>query len=53
VIQRELQNPIALAVLEGRFGEGDTIRVSLDGDQLRFATAAPAEPIPEPELAGA
>ncbi len=52
VIQRELQNPIALAVLEGRFSEGDTIRVSLAGDQLRFDAAAP-EPIPEPELAGA
>jgi len=31
VIQRELQNPIALEVLEGRFTEGDTIRVERDG----------------------
>ncbi len=27
-IQRLLQNPLALAVLEGRFGEGDVVRVS-------------------------
>jgi len=39
VIQRELQNPIALEVLEGRFSEGDTIRVERDGTNahLRFA----------------
>ncbi|MDQ2891409.1 MAG: ATP-dependent chaperone ClpB [Gemmatimonadota bacterium] len=29
-IQRMLQNPLAMAVLEGRFTEGDTIRVSVD-----------------------
>ena len=27
VIQRRIQNPLALAVLEGEFGEGDTLRV--------------------------
>ena len=31
VIQRELQNPIALELLEGSFHEGDTIRVERDG----------------------
>ncbi len=36
VIQRELQNPIALQVLEGNFHEGDTIRVERAGDHLRF-----------------
>jgi ATP-dependent Clp protease ATP-binding subunit ClpB len=36
VIQRELQNPIALEVLEGNFHEGDTIRVERDGDHLRL-----------------
>jgi ATP-dependent Clp protease ATP-binding subunit ClpB len=42
VIQRELQNPIALEVLEGRFSEGDTIRVERDGTNahLRFAREA-------------
>ncbi|MEO7041097.1 MAG: AAA family ATPase, partial [Gemmatimonadaceae bacterium] len=29
-IQRMLQNPLAMAVLEGRFVEGDTIRVDVD-----------------------
>ena len=36
VIQRRLQNPIALELLEGNFSEGDTIRVTRAGDQLRF-----------------
>jgi ATP-dependent Clp protease ATP-binding subunit ClpB len=36
VIQRLLQNPIALELLEGKFHEGDTIRVERDGDALRF-----------------
>ncbi len=41
VIQRLLQNPIALEVLEGRFSEGDTIGVDRDGDTLTF-TRRPA-----------
>ncbi len=36
VIQRRLQNPIALELLQGDYHEGDTIRVERDGDQLRF-----------------
>jgi ATP-dependent Clp protease ATP-binding subunit ClpB len=36
VIQRRLQNPIALELLEGNFHDGDTIRVERDGDNLRF-----------------
>ena len=38
-IQRLLQNPLALAVLEGEYGEGDTIRadVAPSGDRLAFA----------------
>jgi ATP-dependent Clp protease ATP-binding subunit ClpB len=36
VIQRLLQNPIALELLEGNFHEGDTIRVERDGEALRF-----------------
>jgi ATP-dependent Clp protease ATP-binding subunit ClpB len=34
VIQRELQNPLASLLLEGRFKPGDTIRVSADKDGL-------------------
>ena len=36
VIQRELQNPIAMQVLEGKYTEGDTIRVVVEGDHLAF-----------------
>jgi len=38
VIQRRLQNPLALAVLEGRFAEGQTVRVDRgEGAELAFA----------------
>jgi ATP-dependent Clp protease ATP-binding subunit ClpB len=37
-IQRLLQNPLALAVLEGKFNEGDTIRVGVENGQLTFET---------------
>ena len=37
VIQRELQNPIALEVLEGRYQPGDTIVVDVSGDALAFS----------------
>ncbi len=40
VIQRELQNPIALEVLEGTFQEGDTVRVEREGDHLRLVQGA-------------
>jgi ATP-dependent Clp protease ATP-binding subunit ClpB len=43
VIQRELQNPIALEVLEGNFRAGDTIMVERAGDHLRFVPAAVPE----------
>ena len=43
VIQRELQNPIALEVLEGTFREGDTIRVDRAGEHLRLVRS---EPVP-------
>jgi ATP-dependent Clp protease ATP-binding subunit ClpB len=44
VIQRELQNRIALELLEGSFKEGDTIRVEHDDQHLKLvhASAAPA-----------
>jgi ATP-dependent Clp protease ATP-binding subunit ClpB len=39
VIQNRLQNPLAEALLEGRFGDGDAIAVGLDksGDTLAFS----------------
>jgi len=35
-IQRRVLDPLALLVLEGRFVEGDTIVVDVDGSDLRF-----------------
>ncbi|MBA2459944.1 MAG: hypothetical protein H0V43_13440, partial [Gemmatimonadales bacterium] len=48
VIQRELQNAMALELLEGNFREGDTIRVERAGDHLRLVPAAAV-----PEMASA
>jgi ATP-dependent Clp protease ATP-binding subunit ClpB len=36
VIQRLLQDPVALAVLEGTFGPSDVILADRDGDHLKF-----------------
>ncbi|MFN8651106.1 MAG: ATP-dependent chaperone ClpB [Gemmatimonadales bacterium] len=36
VIQRRLQNPIALELLEGAYAEGDTVRIERQGNELRF-----------------
>jgi len=46
-IQRELQDPLALKLLQGEFGEGDTIRVSAEGDRLVFAGVATGEVVAE------
>jgi ATP-dependent Clp protease ATP-binding subunit ClpB len=35
-IQQYLENPLAQEILRGRFLPGDTIKVSMDGDQVRF-----------------
>ncbi|HEY2776580.1 MAG TPA: AAA family ATPase [Gaiellaceae bacterium] len=42
-IQRLLENPLALRLLEGDFGEGDTIRVDAQSGDLVFMRAAAAE----------
>jgi ATP-dependent Clp protease ATP-binding subunit ClpB len=39
-IQRLLENPLALRLLEGDFGEGDTIRVDAQNGDLVFTKAA-------------
>jgi len=38
-IQQYIQNPIALSVLEGEFGDGDAVRVTIsaDGSKLEFS----------------
>ena len=40
-IQRLLQNPLAVAVLEGQYAEGDRVRVdrAKDGNSLTFERA--------------
>ena len=42
-IQRLLENPLALRLLEGDFGEGDTISVDAQNGDLVFMKAAAAE----------
>ena len=47
VIQRELQNPLARPILEGRIKDGDTARIGVGPKGLTVATVAadaPAEP---------
>jgi ATP-dependent Clp protease ATP-binding subunit ClpB len=43
-IQRLLENPLALRLLEGEFAEGDTVRVDAKDDELVFEKAPLAEP---------
>jgi len=40
-IQRMIENPLAVEVLAGHFGEGDTVVVEPDGETLRFRKSAP------------
>ncbi len=45
-IQRLLQNPLAMAVLEGKFRDGDTVRVdAARGGRLTFERADAGEPV--------
>jgi ATP-dependent Clp protease ATP-binding subunit ClpB len=50
VIQRRIQNPLALEILEGNYGPGDLVRVhrSSDGEGLEFVRV-PGRPAREPE----
>jgi len=41
VIQRRVQNPLALQVLEGGFGEGDTVRVDWRDGRFVFERGVP------------
>ena len=43
VIQREIADPIALALLQGEYGDGDTIAVGASPDGLVFEKAQPAQ----------
>ena len=44
VVQRLLQNPIALELLEGRYTDGDTIVVARRGTELEFRRETPGSP---------
>jgi len=41
-IQRMVQDPLAMMLLEGRFGEGDTVTVDVKGGELTFEKTVPA-----------
>jgi ATP-dependent Clp protease ATP-binding subunit ClpB len=43
-IQRLVENPLALRLLEGEFAEGDTVRVDAQNGELVFEQAGAAEP---------
>jgi ATP-dependent Clp protease ATP-binding subunit ClpB len=43
-IQRLVENPLALELLEGRFAEGDVVRVDARDGELVFERAGAAEP---------
>jgi ATP-dependent Clp protease ATP-binding subunit ClpB len=43
-IQRLVENPLALRLLEGDFADGDTVRLEADGDELVFARVEAAAP---------
>jgi ATP-dependent Clp protease ATP-binding subunit ClpB len=44
-IQRLVENPLALRLLEGDFADGDTIRVDAENDELVFEKVAAAAPV--------
>ncbi len=45
-LQRLVENPLALKLLEGEFAEGDAVRVDAKDGELVFQRAAAAEPTP-------
>jgi ATP-dependent Clp protease ATP-binding subunit ClpB len=45
-IQRLVENPLALELLEGRFAEGDTVRVGAADGELAFERVEAAAPAP-------
>jgi ATP-dependent Clp protease ATP-binding subunit ClpB len=42
VIQKRLVDPLALAILEGRFVDGDAVAVEADAGEVVFSTVSPA-----------
>jgi ATP-dependent Clp protease ATP-binding subunit ClpA len=54
-IQRLVQDPLALEILEGRILPGDTVRVDADpsSDKMKFERTGSPPSEPDPETAGA
>ena len=52
-IQRGIQNPLALAILEGKFGEGDTLRIGRNAGTGELEFTRVVEAAAEPERVGA
>jgi ATP-dependent Clp protease ATP-binding subunit ClpB len=42
-IQQQIENPLSKAILSGRFGPKDTIRVDVNGSELTFSREAAVE----------
>ena len=40
VIQKQVLDPLSLELREGKFGEGDTVNVTAEGESLRFRKEA-------------
>jgi ATP-dependent Clp protease ATP-binding subunit ClpB len=50
LIQRRLQDPVAMAILEGRFREGDTVTVDAAGDAVVIGGGAAAPQVVDAEV---
>jgi ATP-dependent Clp protease ATP-binding subunit ClpB len=46
LVQRRIENPLAQRILAGEVGDGDTVLVDADGDELTFAVAETAVSAP-------
>jgi ATP-dependent Clp protease ATP-binding subunit ClpB len=44
LIQREIQDPLAVKLLSGEIGEGDTVLVDADGESLTFRAGSTPDP---------
>ncbi|HKN81086.1 MAG TPA: ATP-dependent chaperone ClpB [Actinomycetota bacterium] len=44
LIQREIQDPLAVKLLSGEIGEGDTVLVEADGESLTFRAVSTPDP---------
>jgi ATP-dependent Clp protease ATP-binding subunit ClpB len=44
LIQREIQDPLAVKLLSGEIGEGDTVLVDADGESLTFRAVSTSDP---------